>query len=134
MITITRFSGEINQMPEGLLLMQWNERSGIEVIDQYPEAIERKFSKKTFLQIFNMHQYSRKRGIAWINLDSVNLVSYYSGPQSNYFLVLLLNILEDPEDYEEKLEAHANNLLNDAINPEEYKDMLPKIFQTFKLN
>ncbi len=59
-------------MPEGLLIMQWNDRSGIEVIDQYPEAIEEKISTKTLLQIYNMHQYSRKKGVAWLNLESIN--------------------------------------------------------------
>ncbi|MFO7797783.1 MAG: hypothetical protein ACQERB_03325 [Promethearchaeati archaeon] len=120
-------------MPEGLLIMQWNDRSGIEVIDQYPEAIEEKISTKTLLQIYNMHQYSRKKGVAWLNLESINFVSYYSGPQKNFFLVLLLNILEDPEDYEEKLELYAEKLLN-AIKTERYEHNFLKILQNFKLN
>jgi len=121
-------------MPEGLLLLKWNERSGIEIIDQYPKAIESRISSKTLLHIYNMHQYSRKKGVAWLNLESVNFISYYSGPELNYFFVLLLNMLEDPEDYEKKVEEYAKKIIQNAIHNKEKENFTSKIISEFELS
>ncbi|MBD3211852.1 MAG: hypothetical protein GF311_04515 [Candidatus Lokiarchaeota archaeon] len=106
-------------MPEGLLLLHFNTRSGIEILDKYPKEIASRVSKKTLLQVYNMHQYARQKGTAWLNLESINFISYYSGPSSNYFVVLILNILEDPEDFEKEIELIAQKVLNNLDSGQE---------------
>lgn len=120
-------------MPEGLLLLHWNDRSGVEILDQYPETIDSKISKKSLLQVYNMHQYSREKGVAWLNLDKISFISYYSGPKSNYFVVLLLNILENPENFEKKFEQYAKILINNLNNSEKKENFSRNILQEFNL-
>ena len=43
-------------MPDGLLVMKYNERSGIDIKAQYPEE-GLKISKETLMHIFSMHAF-----------------------------------------------------------------------------
>jgi hypothetical protein len=99
-------------MTFGLLALKWNERSGIEIVSKYPEDVDSKLSKRDLFQIYNMHQYNQgKEGMVSLTLNSINFISYYSGEDSGYYIVLVLNILENPEDFEEILEELAHEVI-----------------------
>jgi hypothetical protein len=116
-------------MPVGILVMQWNQRSGIEILSEYPENIDRKLTQNSLLQVYNMHQFTRKAGNTSMSNDSISFASYYDGPETGYFVLLILNILETPEDYEQKLQELSKGILNNIKN-KNYVHLLPGILQS----
>ncbi|TXT60255.1 MAG: hypothetical protein BAJALOKI2v1_120037 [Promethearchaeota archaeon] len=118
-------------MVNRLYLLTWNERSGIEIISKYPDSVELGLTKRDFFQIYNMHQYSPgKKGIVSLTLNSINFISYYGGPESEYYVVLVLNILENPDDFEEIMEEVALEVLDkiEQIENDEENEILKNIF------
>lgn len=110
-------------MTFGLLALKWNERSGIEIISKYPEDVDSKLSKRDLFQIYNMHQYNQgKEGIVSLTLNSINFISYYSGEDLGYYIVLVLNILENPEDFEEIMDELAHDIIEKMNNLEDNGD------------
>ena len=98
------------------MVMQWNERSGIEILHKYPETIDRKVTKKTLLQVYNMHQFTKKAGTTSMSDDTISFASYYDGPETGYFILLILNLLDTPEDYEHKLQELSQGILKNIKN------------------
>ena len=105
-------------MPIGSLVIKWDTRSGIDILAKDPENIDNKISKKTLLQLYNMHQYLVDEGVVWLQLDHLNLVSYFSG--IDFYFIVVLNMLENPEEFEEKTFNCGKKLLeyteNDNLN------------------
>ena len=112
--------------PLGLALMRWNERVGTEIIAKYPEDV--KISEKSLMQIYGTHEYSGEKGIITLMDGSLNIVSYYTGPDQGYYLLLLLDLSDDPDLYESSmadiLQTIIQNLQDDA-----YLKLLPYLFQ-----
>ncbi|MGQ4875780.1 MAG: hypothetical protein ACP6IY_17080 [Promethearchaeia archaeon] len=111
-------------MPEGILILEWNDKTGLEIIAGYPEKAKKRVSLKTRIQAFTMHEYTGTPGCVGLSIDGVNFASYYIGQKYNRYIMLILNILEDPEDYEKKLERIAR-LIIDNWQDERYLKMLP---------
>jgi hypothetical protein len=122
-------------MTFGLLALKWNERSGIEVVSKYPEDVDSKLSKRDLFQIYNMHQYSQgKEGMVSLTLNSINFISYYSGKDLGYYIVLVLNILENPEDFEEIMNELAHDIIEKMNAPEDngnYEILKEKFLEYF---
>ena len=78
--------------PLGLLLMRWDERIGTELLVKYPEDLN--VTEKTLMQLYATHEYSGEQGVINLTFGPVNVLSYYTGPESSYYVVLFLN-LED---------------------------------------
>lgn len=87
-----------NIQPIGLVFMKWDERIGTEILAKYPE--ETTVSEKTLMQIYSTHEYSGEKGIITLTSGLLNIISYYTGPEKGFYLVLLLNIDDDPDVYE----------------------------------
>ncbi len=113
-------------MPNGLIFMKYDERSGMEIKAKYPEK-KFKITDKTLMQILNLHEFSKQAGIVSLTLENINFVTYYSGSDSDYFFILMLNMLEDPEDYEEILKEISQTILKN-LDEEKYLEMLPLLF------
>lgn len=73
-----------------------------------------------------MHQYLIEEGVIWLHLDAINISSYFSGKNNPYYFILILNILENPEEFEEITRRFGQELLNN-IEKEDLKDFLAKI-------
>ena len=114
-------------MPDSLIFMKYDERSGMEIKAKYPEE-KLKISNKTLMHILNLHEFSEQAGTVSLTLDNVNFVTYYTGSNKDYFFILMLNILEDPEDYEEILEEVSQSILKNLKN-EKYLEILPSLFK-----
>ena len=115
-------------MPEGIMVLKWNERSGVELKAQFPEGIAKKVSKETLLHLVNLHAFDEASGVVGLNSEEVNFISYYSGSLDNYFIMLVLNLLDNAEDYEEILKDTAREILNNIVN-KKYKEILPDLFE-----
>jgi hypothetical protein len=61
-------------------------------------------------------------------VGSLNIASYYTGPESGYYILLLLNVDDDPDAYEGGISNVARTILQNLEN-DAYKDMIPSLFQ-----
>ncbi len=113
-------------MPDGFIFMKYDERSGMEIKAKYPEE-KLQISDKTLMHILNLHEFSEQAGIVSLTLDNINFVTYYSGVDTDYFFILMLNILENPEDYEEILEEISQTIIKN-LDEDKYLEILPSLF------
>jgi hypothetical protein len=113
-------------MPTGLILMKWDERLGVSILAQHPQAIE--VNQKILMQIYSTHEYSGESGLISLNVGAMNLVSYYSGPDIGVYLILALSMDEDPEVFEDGL-SDATRLIVQNLENDAYKPLIPSIFQ-----
>ncbi len=113
-------------MPSGLVVMHWDERMGVEVIGAYPE--EATVQEKTLMQLYSQHEFTGEAGLVSIAAGAVNLASYYTGPESAIYVILILSMEEDGDVYEEGLSDITRqilmNLESDSLNA-----ILPPLFQ-----
>jgi len=113
-------------MPIGLLIMKWNERSGVDILHKHPKDIV--ISDKTLMQIYSTHEYTSEAGLVSMNVGALNIGSYYTGQENGVYVVLLLNLEEDPDLYEDGLADAARLILLNWEN-NVYKHLVPSIFQ-----
>lgn len=113
-------------MPVGLVVMRWNERVGTEILAKYPEEIN--ITDKTLMQVYSTHEYSGESGMISLMVGSLNIASYYTGPDSGYYILLLLNVDDDPDAYEGGLSTVARTILKN-LEDDAYKEMIPSLFQ-----
>jgi hypothetical protein len=113
-------------MPDGLIVMRYDDRSGIDVKVKYPEG-KVKISNKTLMHIFNLHEFSKDPGIASLTIGEINFVTYYSGEETDYFFILILNILENPENYEAVLTEISQIILKN-LSKNKYRELIPSLY------
>ena len=114
-------------MPEGIIVMRYNNKSGVAIQAQYPEE-KMKLQENTLMHIFNIHEFSKESGIASMTVDNLNITTYYSGADTDYFIVIKLDSLEDPDDYEENLN-NISQIILDNLEDNKYIEMLPSLFK-----
>ena len=112
-------------MPNGLLLLRWDERSGVEITAKYPEVLE--LNEMTMMQVYSQHEYSQDAGTISLTVGPVNIISYYSGPKKGYYILLILDASEDPDDFESILIDIAHIILQN-IREEQYIPLIPILF------
>ena len=113
-------------MPSGIVIMHWDERMGVEVIGAYPqEAI---IQEKTLMQLYSQHEFTGEAGLVSISAGAVNLASYYTGPESAIYVVLILTIEEDGDVYEEGLADITRQILMN-LDSDSLNAILPPLFQ-----
>ena len=119
-------------MPIGMMILQWSDRGALETMMQYPANKDMQISSKTLLHLINLHGFSEKAGLTTLNVKRVNILTYYSGSEKNIYVVLVLNLLEDADDFEEEFKEIALKILNNLKN-EKYKELIPDIYERLKL-
>ena len=115
-------------MPVGIVLMKWDERVATEILLKYPEDKDFEITDKTLLHLLNLHEFSEKPGISTLTVKRVNLITYYSGVEKGHYVILVLSILENPDDLEEDFEEIAQVILEN-LEEEKYKEMIPSLFK-----
>lgn len=113
-------------MPVGLIVMKWDDRVGTEIIAKYPE--ETNIADKTLMQVYSSHEYSGESGMVSLMVGSLNIASYYTGPESGYYIILLLNLDDDPDSYEGGM-ADIARLLVQYIVDDRLGGMIGTLFQ-----
>ncbi|TFG06803.1 MAG: hypothetical protein EU539_06665 [Promethearchaeota archaeon] len=113
-------------MPIGLAIMKWNPRVGTEILAKYPEEIS--LSAQTLMQIYSTHEYAMEPGMISLMVGHLNIASYYSGPEKAIYIILLLNLDDDPDTYEGGLTDAARIVLQN-LEDDAYKPMIPSLFQ-----
>ena len=116
--------------PIGLVLMKWDERIGTNILAKYPEETE--INDKTLMQIYSTHEYSGEKGVITLTAGLLNILSYYTGPETGYYLVLLLKLEDDPDVYEGGI-PDVSRILIENIEDDSYLYMFPSLFQRLSL-
>ncbi|MFW9821167.1 MAG: hypothetical protein ACFFE5_16300, partial [Candidatus Thorarchaeota archaeon] len=112
--------------PLGLLLMKWDERIGAELLLKYPKDIN--VSDRTLMQIYGTHEYTGEKGTISLTSGILNILSYYTGPELGYYVILFLNLEDDPDMYEGAMANVAQVILQNLEN-DAYLQMIPSLFQ-----
>jgi len=113
-------------MAIGMLVMHWDERVGVEIIGKYPEEIV--LDEKTLMQLYSQHEFTGEPGMVSIMAGSTNLASYYTGPESSIYVIMVLNTTEDGDAYEDGL-AETSRQIMVNLDPETLETILPSLFQ-----
>ncbi|MFW9879371.1 MAG: hypothetical protein ACFFG0_40355, partial [Candidatus Thorarchaeota archaeon] len=119
-----------DQKPRGLLFMKWDEKIGTEILAKYPEDL--KVSEKTLMQIYSTHEYTGEKGSITLMAESLNILSYYTGPELGYYLLLFLNIDDDPDVYEGGMADILRNILEN-LKDDSYLHIIPILFQRLSI-
>ncbi|MFX0076822.1 MAG: hypothetical protein ACFE96_15365 [Candidatus Hermodarchaeota archaeon] len=117
-------------MPVGLIVMKWDDRVGTEILARYPDEL--KINNKTLMQVYSTHEYSGESGMISLKVGSLNIASYYAGPDKGYYIMLLLNIEDDPDSYEGGLITASRTVLENLEN-DVYKSMIPSLYRRLSL-
>ncbi len=113
-------------MPIGLIFMKWNEITGNEILTKYPEEVE--ITERNLMQIFDTHDFSGEKGLISLMVGSLNVISWYSGPDTNYCITLLLNIDDDPDDYQDGL-SEVSQIILQNLEDDVYLEIIPSLYQ-----
>ncbi len=106
--------------------MKWDERVGTEITVKYPEEIN--ITDKTLMQVYSTHEYSGESGMISLMVGSLNIASYYTGPDKGYYILLLLNLDDDPDAYEAGMADVARVILQNIDN-DDLDMMIPNLFR-----
>jgi hypothetical protein len=113
-------------MAIGMVLMRWDERVGAEVLTKYPEELI--ISDKTLMQIYSTHEYNQEAGMISMMIGASTIASYYTGPEHSLYVILVLNVDEDPDAFEEGL-ADASRVIVQNLEDEAFKNIIPSLYQ-----
>jgi hypothetical protein len=113
-------------MAIGLVIMRWDERTGAEIVAKYPEEIE--LQDKTMMQIYSTHEYTGEAGMISMTVGSVNIASYYTGSETNIYVILLLTLDEDADSYEDGMADISRIVISNLDNPN-LMTLIPNYFQ-----
>ncbi len=113
-------------MPVGIVIMKWDERVGTEIVAKYPREIV--ITDKTLMQVYSTHEYSGDTGMISMMVGALNIASYYTGEEQGLYMILLLNLDDDPDSYEGGLADFAQIILQN-LDDRNYVNMIPSLFQ-----
>ncbi|MFX0105860.1 MAG: hypothetical protein ACFE75_10235 [Candidatus Hodarchaeota archaeon] len=113
-------------MPIGLVVMRWDERIGTEILTRYPEEIN--VSDRTLIQVYSTHEYSGESGMISLMIGSLNIASYYTGPDKGLYILLLLSLDDDPDSYEGGL-IDISRIVLQNVAEDAYIAMIPDLFR-----
>ncbi len=113
-------------MPIGLILMRWDPKISTEIISKYPEELI--ITEGTLMQIYAAHEYTAEPGMISLMVGHLNIASYYTGGDRPLYIILLLNLDDDPDIYEGGL-ADVSRIIIQNYEDQAYLEMVPFLFQ-----
>jgi hypothetical protein len=113
-------------MPFGILVYRFDEKAGMKIAAKFPEDII--VDDKATMQIYTAHAFEGEKGFLTISIADLNIASYFTGLESNYYVGLLLSIDEDAEEYEDVLTDSVRTIMSN-LEFRRYMAMLPDIYK-----
>ena len=100
----------------GLFICRWDDRIGVVLENAFPSSVEAELTDEDRLTIFSTHALSEKAGVMAMRIRRLNILSYYTGlPEGNqtdqYYVALVLDPDENPDQFEERLQEVANMII-----------------------
>ncbi len=93
---------------------------------RYPEEIN--LQDKTMMQIYSTHEYTGEAGMISMTVGLINIVSYYTGPETAIHVILLLTLDEEADIFEDGLADISRQVISNLENPQ-FKTLIPSYFQ-----
>ena len=118
-------------MPIGIKILHWGPRKALETIAQYPETKDLHLTGRDLMHLLNLHGFEEKSNMITLSVKNINILSYYTGIKTNYYIVLILNLLEDIHNYEEKFKDIALEIIEN-LEDARYISMLEILFDKIK--
>lgn len=120
-------------MPQGILLIKWDNEVGPVGIVVYPDTL--KIPNNLLTQIYSSHRYaSTAPGFSSLVLKNQKIVSFYSGRGEKFIevedhvIAIVLRRDEDINQYRTILNKIASEILGNIEN-QGYKKLIPKLYQ-----
>ncbi|MFX0077172.1 MAG: hypothetical protein ACFE96_17135 [Candidatus Hermodarchaeota archaeon] len=113
-------------MPIGLVLMRWDPKVSTDIVSKYPEELL--ISEETLMQIYAAHEYTAEPGMISLMVGHLNIASYFTGGDKPLYIILLLDLDDDPDAYEGGL-ADISRIILQNFENQAYLDMVPFLFQ-----
>lgn len=120
-------------MPQGILVLRWDNEIGPVLISSYPENL--KVTNNLLTQVYSAHRYSKlDPGFSQLTLPNNKVISFFSGlgekyvEVENYVVALLLRRDESVSGYRNILNKIAARILANIEN-NQYKKIIPKLYQ-----
>ncbi|NVM02070.1 MAG: hypothetical protein HWN67_07020 [Candidatus Helarchaeota archaeon] len=114
----------------GLIIFKWNVRIGVEIEAKIPKKLE--IEPIILKQIYSAHFLEDRPGFISLMVETLNVASYYTGHEFEYFISLLLDAEEDPDDYEDVLIDTAQ-LIMVNLQYDKHLLLLPNILDRISL-
>ena len=109
-----------------MAVIKWDKKYGMRVEARYPENLD--VSDVITKQIYTNHEFEEEAGFLSLSIGELNLASYYTGGETDYYMVLLLSIDENPESYEDILSDSIRKVMA-KVRGKKYVDELPVYYQ-----
>ncbi|MFX1450452.1 MAG: hypothetical protein ACFFCM_06405 [Promethearchaeota archaeon] len=113
-------------MVVGLIIFNWNDRIGVELDAKIPKDFA--LDTGIFKQIYSSHFLEERAGFLSLMVGDLNVASYYTGHELDYFISLILSSEEDPDDYEDAL-IDAAQLIMINLQYNKHLSLLSNIFK-----
>ncbi|MBN1801461.1 MAG: hypothetical protein JW891_08145, partial [Candidatus Lokiarchaeota archaeon] len=113
-------------MPFGIIVMKWDDLVGNMIVARYPPEVN--VTDQTLMHVYSTHEYSGETGIISLMVGSLNIASYYMGPDKPYYVLLLMNLDEDTDAYEGGLADISRNILK-SIEDDTLEIALPDLYR-----
>jgi len=113
-------------MPIGLVIMRWDIKVSTEILAKYPDELV--ITEETLMQIYAAHEYTGEPGMISLLVGPLNIASYYTGRDRPLYIILLLNLDEDPDTYEGGL-SDISRVIFQNFEDNAYLEMIPFLFQ-----
>jgi len=117
-------------MPRGMIVFAFDARVGTEIKTKYPEDLN--ITNEVMMRIYSTHSFEESGGFLSMIIGSLNVASYYTGPETNHYISLVLSIDEDPDSFEDAMTDAAREIMTNLAN-DRFKDLVPSIYARIKL-
>jgi hypothetical protein len=115
----------------GLVVMRWDERAGTEIVAKYPEEIE--IPNESLMQLYSTHEYSREVGMISMVSGMISYASYYTGIETQVYIVAVLDHNDNADLYEDGLGDIAQTIVPLIDSVSNLTSMMPSLFQRLSM-
>jgi len=117
-------------MPRGMIVFAFDARVGTEIKAKFPNDLD--ISGDILMRIYSTHSFEESGGFLSMIIGSLNIASYYTGPETNHYVSLILSMDEDPDTFEDAMTDAAREIMTNLAN-DRYRDLLPSMYTRIKL-
>lgn len=113
-------------MPEGIVVVKWDDRIGTKIVARYPEELQ--ITPTLTMRVYGGHVLGERRKSNFISMrvDEINIASYFAGIEVNKFIMLILSPEDQAENFQEPLKLIGSELL--PLSDREIKKLLQSIY------
>ena len=117
-------------MPRGMIVFTFDARVGTEIKTKYPSDLD--ITSDILMRIYSTHSFEESGGFLSMIIGSLNVASYFTGPETNHYISLVLTMDEDPDTFEDAIIDAAREIMANLPN-DRYLDLVPNIYNRIKL-